>query len=296
MADRPRRSGLTQTFAVPDEDDIYDDPSIAPLEDALGPTEETDTSGLYNTEETIPAFFNGSYSPTVESQSTTTPTPTPGPVVPTVATTPQFLKRKRQSSTPYRGAGQKDKALWKHSRARLPYEVEKDDHGHEISYCTGDNCDWKGLSGNASRHLRKHAIFVGKYSATPSTIAQANSLQQGLQNMAVKHAESRHDQAVTVLRNAAQKQLFRNALTRYVTACSISHHSVVSNEFRALILTVNPEAERVLLRSSSSLSSRIIWNFRAQQEEVIRYLHDNTISCFHISTDTWKTMHRHKHF
>ena len=92
MASRPRRSGLTQTFAVPDEDDIYDDPPIAPLEDALGPTEETDTSGLYNTGETITAFFNGLYSPTVESQSTTTPTPTPGLVVPTVAMTLQFLK------------------------------------------------------------------------------------------------------------------------------------------------------------------------------------------------------------
>jgi hypothetical protein len=91
MADRPRRSGLTQTFAVPDEDDIYDDPSIAPLEDAPGPAEETDTSDLYNTEETITAFFNDSYSPTVESQSTTTPTPTPGLVVPTVATTPRFF-------------------------------------------------------------------------------------------------------------------------------------------------------------------------------------------------------------
>jgi hypothetical protein len=143
---------------------------------------------------------------------------------------PQFLKRKRQSSTPHRGAGQKDKALWKHSRAQLPYETEKEDHEHKIFYCTGDNCDWKGPSGNASRHLRKHAIFVGKYSATPSTIAQALSLQQGLQNMAVKHAESRHDQVFTVLRNAAQKQSFRNALTRYVTACSISHHSVVFNQ------------------------------------------------------------------
>jgi hypothetical protein len=81
--------------------------------------------------------------------------------------------------------------------------------------------------------------------------------------MAVKHAKSRHDQTVTVLRNAVQKQSFRNALTRYVTACSISYHLVVSNEFRALILTVNPEAERVLLCSSSSLSSRIVRNFRA---------------------------------
>ena len=138
MANRPRRSGLTQRFAVPDEDDIYDNPSIVPLEDVPGPAEETDTFGLYKTNETIAAFFNGSHSPTVESQSTITPTPTPGLVI---STTSQFLKRKRQSSTPHRGAGQKDKALWKHSRVRLPYEVEKDDYGHEIFYCTGDNCD-----------------------------------------------------------------------------------------------------------------------------------------------------------
>jgi hypothetical protein len=148
------------------------------------------------------------------------------------------------------------------------------------------NCNWKGPSSNAARHLRKHAIFVGRFSATPSTIAQANSLQQGLHSMAMKHAESSHDQTVTVLRSAAQKQLFRNALARFVTACSISHKSVVSNEFKSLIMAVNPEAEHVLLRSSSSLSSRIVRNFRAQQEEVIRYLCDDTISCFHISTDT----------
>jgi hypothetical protein len=99
MANQPRQSGLTQTFTVPNEDDMYDDPSIALLEDALRPTEETNTSGLYNTDETITAFFNSSYSPTVESQSTTISTPTPGPVVPTIATTPQFLKRKCQRVT-----------------------------------------------------------------------------------------------------------------------------------------------------------------------------------------------------
>ena len=65
MADQPRQSGLTQTFTVPNEDDIYDDPLIALLEDAPGPTEETNTSNLYNTKETVTMFFNSSYSPTV---------------------------------------------------------------------------------------------------------------------------------------------------------------------------------------------------------------------------------------
>jgi hypothetical protein len=114
--------------------------------------------------------------------------------------------------------------------------------------------------------------------------------------MAVKKVEYEHVHTTSILRNAAQKQQFRNALARYVTACSLSYKSVTSKEFRALILTVNPEADHVLLRSSSSLVSRIIRNFRTQQEEVIRYLHNDTISCFHISTDTWKTKHGHKHF
>jgi nitrogen-specific signal transduction histidine kinase len=114
--------------------------------------------------------------------------------------------------------------------------------------------------------------------------------------MAVKKLEYEHDYTTNILRNAAQKQQFRNALARYVTACSLSHKLVTSKEFRALILIVNPEADHVLLRSSSLLVLRIIRNFRTQQEEVIRYLHNDTISCFHISTDTWKTKHGYKHF
>jgi hypothetical protein len=211
MANRPRRSGLTQTFAVPNEDDIYDDASIAQLDES-GPTEDTDSSGLHDISETLAAFLNDANTPTIDDQSSVPPSPSP--VTPATVTGAQFLKRKRDS--------------------------------------------------NASRHLRKHAIFVGRFSATPSTIAQAKSLQQGLHNIALKQAESRHDQTVMVLRSAARKQSFRNALARYVTACSISHKSVVSKEFKALILAINPEAEHVLLRLSSSLLSRIVRNFRAQ--------------------------------
>jgi hypothetical protein len=290
MANHPRRSCLTQTFAVPDEDDIYDDASIAPLDES-GTAEDTDNTSLIDINETIAAFLNNT-----NSQSQSTAPPMPLPVIPSTETGAQFLKRKRGSSTSHRGLGQKDKSVWKHARARLPYEAERDDHGHQIFYCAEDNCNWKGPSSNVACHLRKHAIFVGRFSATPSTIAQANNLQQGLHNMAIKHAESSHNQTVTVLHNAAQKQLFHNALARFVTACSILHKSVVSNKFKALIMAVNPEAEHILLCSSSSLSSHIVRNFRTQQEEVIRYLCNDTISCFHISTDRWKTMHRHRHF
>jgi hypothetical protein len=80
--------------------------------------------------------------------------------------------------------------------------------------------------------------------------------------MAVKKVEYKHDHTISILRNAAQKQQFRNALARYVTACSLSHKSVISKEFAALILTADPEADHILLRSSSSLVSRVIRNFR----------------------------------
>jgi hypothetical protein len=57
MANRPRRSRLTQTFAVPDEDDIYDNVLIAPL-DKLGTAEDTDNTSLVNSNERIAAFLN----------------------------------------------------------------------------------------------------------------------------------------------------------------------------------------------------------------------------------------------
>jgi hypothetical protein len=301
MANRLRRSGLTQTFAIPSEEDIYDDETSNPpafIEQSEQEYEPLGEDSYPDIDETLATFLNDSTNLTVDSLSTVPPsTPAPStPITPAAISGALFLKRKRQSSTPHRGTGQKDKTVWKHSRQRLSYEPIRDDHGHEIFYCASNNCQWKGSSGNATAHLRKHAIFVGRYSATPSTVAKANSLQQGLQKMAVKKVEYDRDHTASILRNAAQKQQFRNALARYVTACSLSHKSVTSKEFRALILTVNPEADHVLLRSSSSLMSRIIRNFRTQQEEVIRYLHDDTISCFDISTDTWKTKHGHKHF
>jgi hypothetical protein len=114
--------------------------------------------------------------------------------------------------------------------------------------------------------------------------------------MAIKKVEYEHNHITSILRNTAQKQQFRNTLARYITICSLSHKLVTSKEFKALILTVNPEVDHILLRSSSSLVSRIIRNFRTQQEEVIGYLHNDTISCFYISTDIWKTKHGYKHF
>jgi hypothetical protein len=81
--------------------------------------------------------------------------------------------------------------------------------------------------------------------------------------MVVRKSLADINAATTVLRNAASKEDFRNTLARYVTAYSISHKSVTSKEFRSLILIVNPEATYVLLRSSSSLGSRITRNFRA---------------------------------
>ena len=69
MAHRPRRSGATQTFAIPDEDDIYNDSSasIALLEEEFEPVEDTNSPSFPNNHmnKTLAAFF-----------SSTTPTAT----------------------------------------------------------------------------------------------------------------------------------------------------------------------------------------------------------------------------
>jgi hypothetical protein len=64
-------------------------------------------------DETLTAFLNDSTSLTVDSLPTVSPsTPTPStPITPAAVSRVLFLKRKRQSSTPYRGTGQKDKTV-----------------------------------------------------------------------------------------------------------------------------------------------------------------------------------------
>jgi hypothetical protein len=109
MTNRPQRSGLTQTFAIPHEDDIYEDASIAPLDES-GPTKDTDSSGLHDISETLAAFLADTKTPTIDSQSTAPPSPSS--VTPATVTGAQFLKRKRDSNTPHRGLGQKDKTVW----------------------------------------------------------------------------------------------------------------------------------------------------------------------------------------
>ncbi|CAG5180852.1 uncharacterized protein ALTATR162_LOCUS9469 [Alternaria atra] len=61
MTNRPRRSGATQTFAVPDEDDIYNNSpaSITLLEEEFRPVEDTNSPSFSdnNINETLAAFF-----------------------------------------------------------------------------------------------------------------------------------------------------------------------------------------------------------------------------------------------
>jgi hypothetical protein len=57
MANRPRRSRLTQTFAVPNKDNVYDNALIAPLDES-GTAEDTNNTSLININERITAFLN----------------------------------------------------------------------------------------------------------------------------------------------------------------------------------------------------------------------------------------------
>jgi hypothetical protein len=116
MANRLRRSGLTQTFAIPSEEDIYDNETNNPptfAEQSEQEYEPPEEDGYPNVDETLTTFLNDNTNLTVDSLSTVPPsTPTPSTLItPATVSGALFLKRKRQSSTPYRGTGQKDKTV-----------------------------------------------------------------------------------------------------------------------------------------------------------------------------------------
>jgi hypothetical protein len=100
MANCLRRSGLTQTFAVPFEEDIYDDETNNPpafteqLEQEYEPLEE---DSYPDVDETLATFLNDNNNLTVDSLSTVPPsTPVPStPITPATISGALFLKRKR---------------------------------------------------------------------------------------------------------------------------------------------------------------------------------------------------------
>lgn len=231
------------------------------------------------------------------------PDPTPGPAeshasstspltpTPTYSNRVLTLKRKRESAKT--GRWQKDEQLWRYSRNRLPHEEERNDHGQKLFYC--EFCAWCNTSSNAASHLKTHGILVGRAILQPAEPQQNQSIEQGLQNMASKKATDDVLRARVIMKNAVDKHHFRNAVTRFVTSCSLSHLSVTSNAFKDMILAANPEAGHALINAATTLRPRIKRQFEEQQLVVVGWL-TRSLSCFHVSTDTWKARHGHKHF
>jgi hypothetical protein len=121
MANRLRRSGLTQIFAVPSEEDIYNNKTnnhLAFTEQSEQEYEPPEEDSYPNVNETLTIFLNDNTNLIVDSLSTIPPsTPIPSTLItPATVSGALFLKRKRQSSTPYKGTGQNDKIVWKHLR------------------------------------------------------------------------------------------------------------------------------------------------------------------------------------
>ena len=216
------------------------------------------------------------------SPLTSTPTPCTG-----------VSGSKRKRGVERTGRWQKDTQMWKYSRNRLPHEEERNDHGQRLFYC--EFCMWCNTSSNAAAHLKTHGTLVGRAIMQPSERLQNQSIEQGFRNMVSKKETDDAVRAKSVMKNAVDKQCFRNAVTRFVTTCSLSHRSVTSEAFKDMILAANPEARHALINAATTLRPRIKRQFEGQQHIVIEWL-TRSLSCFHVSTDTWKARHGHKHF
>jgi hypothetical protein len=173
--------------------------------------------------------------------------------------------------------------LWRYLRDRLLHEEERNDYRQKLFYC--EFCIWYNISSNVAGHLKTYGITAGRAIPRPTEPQQNQSIEQGLQNMACTKAIDDAVRASVIMRNAVDKQRFRNAVTRFVTSYSLSYLSVTSDTFKDMILVANPEAGYVMISAATTLRPRIKRQFEEQQLIVIEWL-SRSLSCFYISTDT----------
>jgi hypothetical protein len=175
------------------------------------------------------------------------------------------------------------KETWTYSRARLPYEPSKDSHGHAWFYCKF--CSWRGVISNATTHLKKHGICAQERQ-TERQIREQRTIDASF-SKAEKESHSKADEHTkNVLSNAINKESYRNAVTRLITANSLSHKIIESPEWTAMCLTINWCARPALISSHTTVKERIAFNFQYQKELIKQHLHQ-AISCIHFCTDTW---------
>lgn len=198
----------------------------------------------------------------------------------TPSNTAQALYNKR----PHKDRAKRSPELWKHARARLPHEPKLDNHGHTYFYCA--YCDWRGISSNASRHLRTtHGRLIAEQQslrekALQRTIGASFSKQE-------KDAQAKaNDMVKNVLDNAIAPESYQAAVARLITSKSLSHNIVESPEWIAMCLTLNWRCKKALIKSHATVPVRITENFVQQRQVVKQHLRKAT-SCIHFSTDTW---------
>jgi hypothetical protein len=82
--------------------------------------------------------------------------------------------------------------------------------------------------------------------------------------MAYKKATDDAVRASVIMKNAVDKQRFRNVVTRFITSYSLSYLSVTSETFKDMILAANLEAGHALINTATTLRPRIKRQFEEQ--------------------------------
>jgi hypothetical protein len=186
-----------------------------------------------------------------------------------------FKKRRRGGNN-----GKSAHAAWAYSRTRLPSENERNKHNQKLFYCS--RCSWVQPVQNAERHLR----VAHKISILPKISVQASPLANAFERQCEKEQQNRESKSNDILFNVLGKARFRDALARLIIRGNLSHRFVELEEWKAVCLALNPQCEKVLLRSRRSIPRRIGVIFERQRLAVKRSL-QNALSRVHLSTDSW---------
>jgi hypothetical protein len=164
---------------------------------------------------------------------------------------------------------------------------------YQCIHCSDENIWSNGKRDNAINHAkRKHADLIA--AVNNATVFERDSKvpRQSLQQRNPMESYFQLQASESGLRRAFNRQQYIESMTSLLTRRRLPFSSVSWDEMQDLVLACNPAIRDLLLTSRSAAMRHITANFDLYGSQLKAQL-QTAVSKIHLSTDLWKSPHRH---
>lgn len=182
--------------------------------------------------------------------------------------------------------------VWDHFREPQEDEDKRGRHGQSLMYCKICDGRWStAITTNARGHLaKKHHIYI-EVAESKGRKSRQMALDLSLKNATQKQVERDNFDLREKLRGAIDRDAFYEAQIQLIARRRMAFNCVEWAEYQALLMSINPEVESLLVESHSSIPIHIERSFRKHHATVKRRL-QNARSHVHYSMDLWTSPNR----